>query len=293
MAQKSSKQRAEEAVLDLKGKIRQLNNELTNKGVAVPENAPLVDTIKAVEAMKAQASVTMTIFKELQFWQYVDAELPPMRIAESYKQANLSYCFAQNKALKSLPTVENIDMAINISSYASGCTSIIEVSLGALTNATNMSGAFSGCTSLASVTIGAMPKATKAPQIFSGCPNLKAVSIDLSGGLLTDTSYAFFNCTTLQRVTGVIDLTNATSVHGTFQGCPSLEEVRIKGIKVDLDLSTCVSLSVESVRYLIENAQAVSGNRIDLSRNLLDANEEALGDLGDTASDKGWTINYK
>ena len=293
MAQKSSKQRAEEAVLDLKSKLRQLNNALAGKGATIAENAPLVATIKSVEGLKAQAPLTITIFKELQFWQYVDAELPPMRIAESYKQANLSYCFAQNNALKSLPTVENIDMAINMSSYASGCTSIIEVSLGALTNATNISGAFSGCTSLASVTIGAMPKATKAQQIFYGCPSLKDVSIDLSGGLLTDFVYAFFNCTTLQRVKGVIDLTNATSVHGTFQGCPSLEEVRINGLKSDLDLSACVNLSIDSVRYLIENAQSVTGKRIDLNRKLLDANEEALGDLGDTASDKGWTINYR
>ena len=72
-----------------------------------------------------------------------------------------------------------------------------------------------------------------------------------------------------------------------------LEEVRIKGLKTDLDLSPCAKLSVESVRYLVENAQAVSGKRIDLSRALLDAHEEELGDLGDTASDKGWTINYK
>ena len=69
--------------------------------------------------------------------------------------------------------------------------------------------------------------------------------------------------------------------------------MRIRGLKVDLDLSACGNLSLESVRYLINNAQSVTGNRIDLSRALLDANEEALGDLGDTASDKGWTINYK
>ena len=60
MAQKSSKQRAEEAVLDLNSKLRQLNKALATKGAVVTENAPLVATIKAVEGMKAQASVTMT-----------------------------------------------------------------------------------------------------------------------------------------------------------------------------------------------------------------------------------------
>lgn len=293
MAQQSSKQRAEEAVLDLNSKLRQLNKALAGKGAVVAENAPLVATIKAVEAMKAQAPVAITIFKSQQFFGYVDVELPPMSIAEVYKQANLSYCFANNKALKSLPNVENLDVAVNMSSYATGCSSLIDVSLGALTNATDISSAFSGCTSLASVTIGAAPKATIAQQIFAGCNNLKDVSIDLSGGLLKNLTYAFLSCTNLHRVTGVIDLSSAESVAGVFQGCQSLEEVRIKGLKVDLDLSPCVNLSVESVRYLIENAQAVSGKRIDLSRALLDAHEEELGDLGDTASDKGWAINYK
>lgn len=293
MAQQSSKQRAEEAVLDLNSKLRQLNKALAGKGAVVAENAPLVATIKAVEAMKAQASVVITIFKAQQFFGYVDAELPPMRIAEVYKQANLSYCFANNNALKSLPNVENLDVAVNMASYATGCNSLIDVSLGALTNATDISRAFLNCYSLTSATIVAAPKVNNASFLFQGCGNLIDVSIDLSGGLLTNFSYAFLSCANLQRVTGVINLSSATSVAGAFNGCSSLEEVRIKGLKVDLDLSSCANLSVESVKYLVGNAQTVSGKRIDLSRALLDAHEEELGDLGDTASDKGWAINYK
>lgn len=292
MAQQSSKQQAEEAVLDLKGKLRQLNKALAGKGAVVAENAPLVATIKAVEGMKAQA-VTMTIFRRQQFFNYVDAELPPMRISEGYKPALIDYCFANNKALKSLPNVENLDVAVNMSSYAYGCTSLIEVSLGALTNATDISSAFSNCSSLTRATIGAAPNATNASYIFSGCGNLIDVSIDLSGGLLTNFNLAFNSCSSLRRVTGIIDVSNANSATGTFNGCSSLEEVHVKGLKIDLDLSACANLSVESVKYLVENAQSVRGKRIDLSRALLDAHEEELGDLGDTASDKGWTLNYK
>ena len=288
----SSKQRAEAEVLDLKAKLRQLNKTLATKGAVVSENAPLVATIKAVEGMKAQA-VTMTIFKPLQFWGFTDEAFPPMRIAEGYKNANLSSCFAQNVALKSLPTIDNIDVAVNLSSFASSCGALKEASLGALTNATDISRAFSDCSSLTSVSIGAAPKMKEASFMFSGCNKLNEVSIDLSGGLLASFSYAFFQCGSLRRITGIIDLSNATSVPSPFQGCSSLEEVRIKGLMTDLDLSPCGKLSLESVRYLIETAQAVSGKRIDLSRALLDANEEELGDLGDTASDKGWTLNYK
>lgn len=292
MAQKSSKQQAEEAVLDLKGKLRQLNKALAGKGAVVAENAPLVATIKAVEAMKSQ-TVTMKIFKPLQFWGFVDEVFPPMRIAEAYKEANLSSCFAQNMALKRLPTIENIDVAVNLSSFASSCGALIEASLGVLKNATNISRAFESCSALTRVTIGDAPKVTDASFMFSGCNKLEEVSIGLSGGLLTNFNYAFFQCGSLRRVTGIIDLSNVNSLAPPFMGCSSLEEVRLKGLKTDLDLSPCAKLSLESVSYLIENAQAVSGKRIDLSRALLEAHEEELGDLGDTASDKGWTINYK
>lgn len=292
MEQKSSKQRAEEAVLDLKGKLRQLNKTLASKGATIDENAPLVDTIKAVEGMKEQA-VTMSIFKRQQFFGYVDESLPPLRISERYNPALIDYCFAQNRALKNLPSIENVGVAVNLSSFAYSCGSLIEVSLGALTNATDISSAFSGCYSLTSVAIGAAPKVTNASNLFFSCSSLKDVSIDLSGGLLTNFNYAFFQCSSLRRVTGIVDLSNANSAAAAFQGCSLLEEVRIKGIKVDFDLSACANLSVESVKYLVDNAQSVTGKRIDLSRALLDAHEEELGDLGDTASDKGWTINYK
>ena len=291
MAQ-SSKQQAEEAVLDLNVKLRQLNNALAGKGATIEENAPLVAAIKAVEGMKEQA-VTMSIFRRQQFLGYVDESLPPMRISDGYKPALIDYCFAQNKALKSIPSIENVGVAVNLSSFASSCGSLIEASLGALANATDISSAFSYCSSLTSASIGAAPKVTNASYLFYGCSNLKDVSIDLSGGLLTNFTYAFNSCSSLRRVTGTIDLSNANSAAAPFQGCSSLEEVRIRGLKVYLDLSACGNLSLESVRYLINNAQSVTGNRIDLSRALLDANEEALGDLGDTASDKGWTINYK
>ena len=50
---------------------------------------------------------------------------------------------------------------------------------------------------------------------------------------------------------------------------------------------------MESIRYLVENAQTVKSRTINLSRNILEAHEEGLSELGDAASDKGWTINYR
>lgn len=288
----SSKQRAEAEVLDLKGKLRQLNKTLAGKGATIEENAPLVDTIKAVEGMKEQA-VTMSIFKRQQFLGYVDESLPPMRISEGYKPAIIDYCFAQNRALKSLPSIENIGVAVNLSSFASSCGSLTEVSLGALTNATDISSAFSGCYSLTSVAIGAAPKVTYVSSFFFGCASLKDVSIDLSGGQLTDFTYAFYNCSSLRRVTGTIDLSNANTFTAPFQGCSSLEEVRIKGLKVDLDLSACANLSTESVKYLVDNLQKVTGKSITLARAWQTAHPDEAREYAQKATAKGFALTFR
>lgn len=292
MGQKSSKQRVEEAVLDLKGKLRQLNKTLASKGATIDENAPLVDTIKAVEGMKEQA-VTMSIFKRQQFFGYVDESLPPMRISDGYKPALIDYCFAQNRALKSLPSIENVGVAVNLSSFASACGSLTEVSLGALTNATDISSAFSGCYSLTSVAIGAAPKVTYVSSLFFGCASLKDVSIDLSGGQLTDFTHVFFNCSSLRRVTGTIDLSNANTFTAPFHGCSSLEEVRIKGLKADLDLSYCANLSVESVKYLVDNLQKVTGKSITLARAWQTAHQDEAREYAQKATAKGFALTFR
>lgn len=291
MAQ-SSKQQAEEAVLDLNVKLRQLNNALAGKGATIEENAPLVAAIKAVEGMKEQA-VTMSIFKRQQFFGYVDESLPPMRISDGYKPALIDYCFAQNRSLKSLPSIENVGVAVNLSSFAYACGSLIEASLGALANATDISRAFTDCTSLTSASIGAAPKVTSALYLFYGCSNLKDVSIDLSGGLLGDFSYAFLNCTSLRRVTGIIDLSSANSVASPFQGCSSLEEVRIKGLKVDLYLSDCTNLSTESVKYLVDNLQQATGKSITLPRAWQTAHTAEAREYSQKAATKGFTLNFR
>lgn len=292
MAQKSSKQRAEEAVLDLKTNLRKLNKALAGKGAVVAENAPLVATIKAVEAMKSQA-VTMTIFKAQQFIGYVDEAFPPMRISASYKEANLSYCFAQNRVLKRLPTIENIEMVVNLSSFVSGCPSLIDVSLGALPNATNLSRVFESCSSLTRATIGDAPKATDASFMFSGCNKLEEVSISLSGGLLTGFAYAFFGCKSLRRVTGIIDLSATNWANTPFWDCLSLEEVRIKGLKEDFDLSACGRLSVESVKYLVDNLQQVTGKAITLASAWQTAHPTEARAYAQKATAKGFALTFR
>lgn len=316
MAQKSSKQRAEEAVLDLKDKIRQLNNELTSKGVPVAVNAPLVDTIKAVEVMReVREEVPMTLFKESQLYQWVDETLPPAKLKEGVA-VSLRYTFSEMKSLTELPDISGLDRASSIAFMCRLSSALRSVSLPDLPKCTDATEAFELCGSIESIAVGNMPICTnfycfslsslKVKRITIGdapmANNVNSIAYDCQaleeftanfGDKINNARYMFYNCMELRRINGVLDFSSITDLTGAFAACASLEEVRINGLKINLDLSICTKLSMESARFLLENVQTVSGGRIDLSRKLLEANEEALGDLGDTASDKGWTINYK
>ena len=315
MAQ-SSKQRAEEAVLDLKSKLRQLNNELTSKGVAVAKDAPLVDTIKVVAGMKeVKPEVPMILYKDSQLYQWVDETLPPMKLKEGV-DVSLRYTFSEMKSLTALPDIAGIERASSIAFMCKSASSLRSATLPDLPKCTDATEAFELCGSIESIAVGNMPictsvycfalssKAVKTISIGSvpmvtninsvayDCPMLEEFTANF-GDKISNARYMFYNCTKLRHINGVLDFSSITDLTGTFAVCASLEEVRLKGLKVSIDLSACTKLSMDSVRYLLGNVQEVSSQRIDLNRKLLEANEEALGDLGDTASDKGWTINYK
>ena len=301
-------------LMELDRHRRNIIKALRDKGVQVSDDEGLETLDRKISEMKAYAPI---IFKAQQFIGWNDKEFPTMQLSESYRPADLNYCFARNPYLKELPTVRGLGDASNLNSFVNGCTALTNVSLPDLPIAQTTASIFYDCTALESATIGSMPKTMDTSSLFQGCgalitatigatpkvastrlmffncTALKSVSLDLSGGSITNSEYMFSGCSVLTNVSGVIDLTNTTKATSMFNGCSSLAEVRIKGLKTSIDLSVCVNLSMESARYLIDNLQTAKSQRIDLPRKLLEENEEALGDLGDTASDKGWTINYK
>nr|DAK28192.1 MAG TPA: leucine-rich repeat protein [Caudoviricetes sp.] len=317
MAQQSSKQRAEAEVLDLKGKLRQLNKAVADKGATIDENAPLVATIKAVEGLKVGGEeLVLTLYKPEQFRGYPDDKLPPMKVSESAAKTSIRYAFAQAKSLRELPTISGSERINDISYFCNGCSSISSATLGNMPLVSDASYAFTGCSyieqitlgdiggsakfddfarfcaKLRTLTIGNTPNATSINSIVDGCPLLEEFTSSF-GDKLNNIRYAFQRCKSLRRINGVLNFGGTTDYTNVFAGCTSLEEVRIKGLKASLDLSACANLSMESVRYLVDNAQTVTGQSIDLSRKLLETHEEELGELGDTASDKGFTFNYR
>lgn len=301
-------------LMELDSHRRNIINALRAKGAQVTDD----DGLEVLEAKIAALSYSkITIIKEQQFSGWTDEFYPPMVVSETFRPVSLKNMFSQNPRLSQLPVVEGVEKALYIDSYAQrcpslrsvelpdlrevktattmfdGCTSITKATIGSLPNLTNATWLFSNCQALVSATVGSAPKLEIAQGLFNSCTSLQSVTLDLSGGLITNASILFGSCDKLRIVTGDIDLSRATNVNSAFSGCASLEEVRIKGIKVSIDLSACANLSLESVKYLVENAQSATNKTIALHNSLVDKYDDELVTLGETATSKGWTINYR
>lgn len=323
MAQKSSKQRAEEEVLDLKGKLRQLNKAVAEKGASLDENAPLVDTIKAVEGLSNELIVSngadvIYIDRPSMFfgWEIVGFK-QKLRVKEDYDKKDLSGTFSLCTRLSRIPEIEGLEGAKNMTRFLFMCDRLIEVQLpdlpevlslyqfaekcgrlrrvtiGAMRKCRAISNAFKDCTKLETVTIGDCPRANNMANAFDGCTSLRSITIDLSNNSeRKNISRTFFGCSSLQTITGIIS--NPTYGNNRpFEGCTSLEEVRINGLREYLDLSNCANLSVESVKYLVDNLQQVTGKSITLPRAWQTAHTEEASEYSQKAAAKGFTLNFR
>ena len=301
-------------LMELDSHRRNIINALRAKGAQASDDDGLEALAEKIGALSIYVPI---IFKQQQFIDWKDTSFTTMQLSESYRPADLSYCFARNPYLTKLPEVRGIENAANVSGLANGCTALTSVSLPDLAIAQSVSSAFSGCSALETATIGSMPKATDVSSIFQGCQSLttatiggtpkvttarlmfygcyslKSVSLDLSGGDLTTTEYMFSGCSMLADVTGVIDLSRANLTGVMFGSCSSLEEVRIKGLKVDLDLSACDNLSTESVKYLVDNLQKVTGKSITLARAWQTAHQDEAREYAQKATAKGFALTFR
>ena len=301
-------------LMELDSHRRKIINALRAKGAQASDDDGLEALAEKIGALSIYVPI---IFRAQQFIDWKETSFPTMQLSESYRPADLSYCFARNPYLTKLPKVMGIENASNISSLASGCSALTTVSLPDLPTLQNADGAFSGCSSLEAATIGNLPKVTSLKSLFGSCQALetatigsmpkadnlsqmfynsyalKSVSLDLSGGELTTAEYMFSGCSKLTAVTGVIDLTKSIKTGSMFSWCSLLEEVRIKGLKVDLDLSACANLSTESVKYLVDNLQQVTGKSITLASAWQTAHQAEAREYGQKASAKGFTLNFR
>lgn len=301
-------------LMELDSHRRNIINAMRSKGAQVSDD----DGLEALGAKIGALSIYVPIiFRSQQFIEWKETSFPTMQLYEGYRPADLSYCFSRNPFLTKIPEVRGLENAANISNLANSCSSLTSVSLPVLPMVQSAESAFSGCSALATATIGSMPKVTSVNSFFQSCQSLetatigsmpktantnlmcynctslKSISLDLSGGEITSSEHMFSGCSKLTAVTGVIDLTRSQRTGNMFGGCSSLEEVRIKGLKTDLDLSACVSLSTESVKYLVDNLQQTAGKSISLPRSWQQEHTTEARDNAKAASQKGFTLNFR
>ena len=258
------------------------------------------------------------IFKSQQFYQWKDEALPPAKIDDGYTSGDLSWCFARCPNLTSVPSVEGIGKAVSMESFiqesvkvkkltlpdlpnltslrsiANGASSLVSVVIGATPQITALYYSFANCTSLASLSIGDTPKVKNLEAAFYSCSKLQRLKLSLGSGIIENAQYLFDNCAILEEVEGIIDLSVATNIANLITRCPNLREIRLKGVGRELIAFQSIALSLESVRYLINEAKSVStGTVMYLPQSLVDRYPSEMAELGGVASGKGWTITYR
>ena len=94
---------------------------------------------------------------------------------------------------------------------------------------------------------------------FTSCRQLKVAAVggyydELQAKSLT---YAFYGCTQLEEVIGIVNIYNCSAtekVRYAFGGCQKLREIKLKSLHVDISFADSPLLSLASLQYLVANA---------------------------------------
>lgn len=292
----------------------EIKKALVESGAEVGEDDGFSSFPEKIRGLKP---TPVKIYKSQQFYQWIDEVLPPLKIDDGYSSGDLSWCFARCHNLTSVPSIEGVDRAVNMESFiqespkvrmlslpdmpnmtnakqiAHKAIGAEEVKIGAMPLVTTMYYSFAECTSLKTASLGDAPAVTNVFALFYACPKLTRVKLSMSGGLISDVRYMFDKCANLEEVEGVIHLAAGANVSNFLTECAKLREIRVKGISTSLVIFGSKNLSLESARYLINEARTVTGQTIYLPQKLVDDHEDKMVELGEVASAKGWIINYR
>ena len=300
-------------VYELDRQRREIISAIKSKGVPAKETNGIEDLARLINEIHAPV---IDIFKEQQLLDWVSDEFPTLRVYRGYAPASLRYMLGRCYRLKRMPTLIDVDEVVDISYMCFSCTSMTSAQLPIMAKVTTAASAFNGCVSLESLEIGGLPLCKQMGSFISGCKALKSLSLgDCSnvesieqmatgcvslanvtavfGESLKSASMAFYGCSSLRKIDATIDISTCDNVGNAFNGCTAIEEVRIKGLKVDLDLSACANLSVESVKYLVDNLQQVTGKSITLHRNWQTAHPAEARAYAQKATAKGFALTFR
>lgn len=302
-----------EKLIELYETTAQLASALRSKDIEASEAEGLASF---VDKVKAYNPVRINLFTEgqLKGWEQTSFG-KSVEIYDQWGSPTLKSMFEDNKRLEEFPSIIGADRVDSIEKMASGCDVLRgEVRLPDMPHVTSAYQAFSGCHQIERVEIGdlpenksismafmycgmlkyaefgAMPKLKQAVRVFRECSSLERV-VFKHGLAAEDVGNLFENTSSLVEVEGVIDVSNITDLGNIVTGSPKLKEIRIKGLCDDLYLYQSPNISLESLRYLIDNAQTVTGKSITISSKTWDAIPSADRDaLWDGAQAKGFVI---
>ena len=128
------------------------------------------------------------------------------------------------------------------------------------TGVTSLLNAFSALWQLSAVApiCQASNAAVQTAYCFYMCRNLKVVAFNgyYQGDfqVAASTQCMFDGCVALEEILGVLNMASCNNTPRMFLNCRRLREVRLKNLQTAVSLSDSPLLSLESIRYMVENA---------------------------------------
>ena len=108
--------------------------------------------------------------------------------------------------------------------------------------------------------------------MFRGCPNLEVcrIAVDMDTSMLINKiSTAFESSRKLREIIGIMDVTDCNNPFSFATNAVSLETFRIKGLHVNINIKSLVSMSIDSLEYLVEKAANTSAITVTVHPDVL------------------------
>jgi len=291
-----------------------IRSALVDRGVVIPNGAK-IDTF--ADAIRRYPPIGIRIYKKGMFDWSPQSRLPNMAVSPAYSAADVSGTFSNCKSLTEIPHVDGLEVATSIAYYASSCSQaggsvkmpslpkcismesafeychrIESISIDGADACINASNFANGCLSATFIKVGDLPNVVHLNQTFVGCRSVTRIEIS-TGASLVSVGGMFGGCLALREIVGTLDLTSVGGTGGIFDSCQSLEEVRVKGLKSDVTFQWSPSLSIESVKYLVDNLQQVTGKIIVLSMVWQQAHQAEAREFAKIAAQKGFALTFR
>lgn len=204
------------------------------------------------------------------------------------KGISFSYSTFTTEQFESLNTY-NWDKITNCARMFLSCSNITVVPELNIINAANIVYMFGNCTKLTSVLGLNTSKVTNMSNAFSSCTSLTAIP-QWNTSKVTNMNDTFRLCKNLISIPQ-LDTSNVTSMSSTFYGCSSLTDLGgFLNLSVNLNLSSCPNLTVDSLMNVINNLKDLTGS----TSRTLTLDKTNLAKLSDdqkvVATDKNWVL---